>query len=135
MNELAWIHGCVLLNVVYDASSDAGRIVKWSIRCSEDVDYTPWQGRDLVLIAVDVAMLKHIAWGVAGRETINAIRPGVSDAAQESAMDAREAGVRFPDIEFTMDMHSGSSVEVICSKLEIGTHEIQRNDFAVTRSE
>lgn len=122
LNDLAWIHDCVLLNVSYDASSDAGRTVKWTIRCPEDLGYAPWQGRDLVLIAVDVAMLRHIAWGVAGRETINAIRPGISDVAQESTMDAREAGVRFPAIEFTMDMHSGSSVEVICSKIEISTH-------------
>lgn len=122
VTELAWLHDCVLLNVVYDASSDAGRIVKWMIRCPEDLGYTPWQGRDLVLIAVDVAMLRHLAWGVAGRETVDAIRPGISDAAQESTMDAREAGVRFPEIEFTMVMHSGSSMEVICSKIEIGTH-------------
>jgi len=120
VDELAWIHDCVLLNVVYDASGDGGRTVKWTIRCPEDLGYAPWQGKDLVLIAVDVAMLRHFVWGVAGRETVDAIRPGISDAAQESTTDAREAGVRFPDVEFTMVMHTGSSMEVICSKVEIG---------------
>ena len=119
LDELAWIHDCVLLNVVYDASSDAGRNVTWSMHCPEDLGYTQWQGKTIELIAVDVAMLRHFAWSVAGKETINAIRPGISDAAKESTLDAREAGIRFPDVEFTIDMHSGSFVEVICSKLQI----------------
>jgi hypothetical protein len=128
MSELAWIHDCVLLNILYDASSDAGRSVTWTIRCPEDLGHAVWQGKIIELIAVDVAMIRHFAWGVAGTETINAIRPGISDAATESTMDAREAGVRFPDIAFTIDMHSGSFVEVICSKLQLRTHELQRSD-------
>jgi hypothetical protein len=128
LDELAWIHDCVLLNVVYDASCDAGRNVTWTMRCPKDLGYVPWQDKILELIAVDVAMLRHFAWGVSGKETINAIRPGISNVAKESTMDAREAGVHFPDIEFTMDMHSGSSVEVICRNLQIRTREKPRDN-------
>src|SRR5277367_1744931 len=103
MKDLEWLHDCVLLDVIYDASSDAGRLVKWRMRCPDDLGYTPWNGKELVLLALDVYMLQHIVWGfVAGPETIDAIRPGTSDATQESMMDARRAGIRFPDIEFTI---------------------------------
>ena len=129
LNELAWIHDCVLLNIVYDASGEAGRNVTCTMRCPGDLGYAPWQGKTLVLKAIDVAMFRHLGWGVAGMETISAIRPGISDAAQESTIDARTAGVRFPNIEFTMDMHSGSTMEVICSQLEIETDEVQQNDL------
>ena len=120
LKELAWLHDCVLLDVTYDASSEAGRLVKWRMRCPADLGYAPWNGKELVLLAVDVYMLRHIAWGfVAGAETVNAIRPGISDDAQKTTVDARLAGIRFPDIEFTIDMHSGSWIEVVCRKLEV----------------
>lgn len=59
LDELAWIHDCVLLNVVYDASSNAGRNVTWTMRCPNDLGYALWQGKIIELVAVDVAMLRH----------------------------------------------------------------------------
>jgi hypothetical protein len=128
LSELAWMHDCVLINIVYDASNDAGRNVTWTMRCPDDLGYASWEGKTIELTAVDVTMLRHFAWGVTGKETINAIRPGISDAAKDSTMDARNAGVCFPDVEFTMDMHTGSFVEVICSKLQIRAYESQGGD-------
>ena len=104
--ELEWLHDCDLLDIVFDTSDDAGRVVRWTLRCPEDLGYSPWNGKELVLVATDVAMFwYHIAWGVLGPETINGIQSGISDAARESVMDAY-FGTRFLEIELTMYMHS-----------------------------
>jgi hypothetical protein len=119
LQELAWLHDCVLMSVLYDATSDADRSIGLMIRCPSDLGYAPWNGRELTVVAVDVAMLRHIAWGVAGPETIDAVRPGISESARESTQGARQSGVRFPDIELTIAMQSGSSLELICRELEV----------------
>jgi hypothetical protein len=54
MKDLEWVHDCVLMDVIYDASSDAGRLVKWRMRCPHDLGYTPWDGKEIVLLAADV---------------------------------------------------------------------------------
>jgi len=116
--ELAWIHDCDLLGILYDFGQE-GRSIKLSIRCPTDLEYAPWEGKDLVLAAIDVALSRHVMWGVAGPESIDAIRPGVSAAARESTLDARRRGIRFPSIELSISFHSGSSLEVICERLEV----------------
>lgn len=123
IDELAWLHDCDLHSVAFEAASDGSRTVRWTISCPSDLGHAPWAGKDLVLVAIDVAMLRHFAWGTTGRETIDAIRPGVSRAAAETTRAPREAGMRFPDIQLTVDMHSGSSMEVICGGLEVGARE------------
>jgi hypothetical protein len=97
--------------------------VTWTLRCPKDLGYPPWDGKELALVAVDVALLRHFAWGVDGRETVSAVNAGISSAAQESTMDARRAGVRFPEIEFTIGFSSGSCVEVICRGLGVIVRE------------
>ena len=119
LKELEWIHDCALLGVLYDASSDAGRSIKLTMRCPTDLGFAPWEGKNLQLVAVDIALMKLIVCGVAGPETIDAIRPGISKTVQESTMDARRMGVRFPRLEFTISFHSGSALEVICKDLQV----------------
>ena len=119
LKELEWIHDCVLTDVLYDASSESVRSIKLSMRCPTDLGYAPWDGKGLVLVAIDVAVSKHIVWGVAGAETIDAVRPGISAAVRESTREARRMGVRLPSLEFTVSFHSGSELEVICDRLEV----------------
>jgi hypothetical protein len=119
LKELEWIHDCVLLNVLYDASSDAGRSIKLVMRCPTDLGYAPWEGKRLQIVAADVALMKHVLWGVAGPETIDAIRSGVSDAVRESTMEARRMGARFPSLEFTISFSSGSAIELICQEVQV----------------
>ena len=119
LKELEWVHDSILLNLVYDASSDAGRTIKLAMRCPTDLGYAPWNGKNIVLVGVDVALMKQVVWGVGGSETIDAIRPGVSDAVRESTMEARRMGVRFPSLEFTISFHSGTTMEVICQALQV----------------
>jgi hypothetical protein len=89
------------------------------MRCPADLGYTPWDGRILVLVAIDVAAAKHIIHGVAGAETVDTVRPGISAGVRESTMAARQMGIRFPSLEFTISLHSGSSLEIICDGIQV----------------
>jgi hypothetical protein len=119
LKELEWIHDCALLGVLYDTSSDAGQSIRLTMRCPTDLGYAPWAGKTLVLAAIDVAMSKHIVCGVAGPETIDAVRPDISVAVRESTMEARRMGVHFPNLKFTIRLHSGSALEIICRELHV----------------
>jgi hypothetical protein len=120
LEQLDWLHDSVVHNVVYDASGDSGRLVKLAIRCHAQSGYAPWEGKDLVLAAIDVAVSKHTVWGwVTAPETIDAIRPGVSAAVRDSTLEARRMGARLPNLEFTISFHSGSLLEVICRELQV----------------
>jgi hypothetical protein len=119
LKELEWLHDCVLLHVVYDIPSNAGWSIKLAMRCPADLGYAPWEGKTLTVTAIDVATSTHVVHGVAGQETIDAIRPGISAALRESTMEGRRMGIRFPDLEFTVCFHSGSAIQVICQKLQV----------------
>ncbi len=119
LKELEWIHDCTLITVVYDASNDTSQSIKLTMRCPHDLGYSPWQGKTIQLVAVDVALVKYLVFGVAGAETIDAVRSGISKEAQESTLEARRMGVRFPSMECTICFHSGSVLEVICQELQV----------------
>jgi hypothetical protein len=44
IEALEWLHDSVVLNVTYDASNDAGRLIKLAIRCHAGSGYAPWAG-------------------------------------------------------------------------------------------
>lgn len=117
LNELECIHDCVLLSVLYDASSNTGQTIRLMMRCPIDLGHAPWEGKNLMLTAVGVAVSQHVVCGVAGTETIDAVRPDISAVVREGTVAARRMGVRFPELEFTISFHSGSSLEVICQEL------------------
>ena len=120
LKELEWIHDCVLSDVRYDASDKSSRSVVLTINCPTDLGYAPWEGRVLVLTAVDVAAFRYMAWGIAGgEETIAAIRPGISNVLRESTTEAKQSGVCFPCLEVTVVFNSGSLLELICRNIEI----------------
>ena len=120
LKELGWLHDSVVLNVIYDASQDAGRLLKLVICCHPDCGYEPWEGKNLVITAVNVAVIKYVVWGwVTAPETIDSIQPGVSKAVEESTMRAKRAGARFPNLELTISFHSGSQLEIICQDLQV----------------
>ena len=114
-----WIHDCDLLALLYDASSESSRLVKVTVRCPANLGYSPWEGKTLQLVAVDVALMKHVVCGVAGPETIDAIRSGISKDSREITVQAKTMGVRFPSLEFTISFQSGFGLEVICEGLQI----------------
>lgn len=119
LKELAWLHDCVLLSVLYDISSNSGRSISLTMRCPRDLGYAPWEDRGLVLVAIDVAVSKHVVCGFGRPETIDAVRPGISADVRESTMAARRMGVRLPSLEFTISLHSGSALEVVCQELQL----------------
>jgi hypothetical protein len=119
LDELAWLHDSELLSIQYDTSMVDARSIRLSMRCPTDLGYPPWEGKHLVLTANDVAASTHLMYGVVGLETIDAVRAGVSPAFQSSTIEARRMGVRFPCLELTICLSSGSSLEIICRDLQV----------------
>jgi hypothetical protein len=118
LDELKWMHDCTVQHVVYDASGDAARSVKIAMYCPLDLGYEPWAGKKVTLVAGRVAFARHLVWGVAGAETVDAIRPGISDSTRQSVDEAKRLGACFPGLEFTVSCHSGSTLEIICHSVE-----------------
>ena len=81
--------------------------------------YEPWNGKRLVIVASDVAISEQFVFGVVGTETVDAIRPGISPDVREKLVPAKQMGLRFPELEFTVFLHSGSVLEVVCKALHI----------------
>ena len=75
--------------------------------------------RGLVLVAIGIAVSKHVVCGFGWPETIDAVRPGISSDVRESTMAARRMGVCLPNLEFTISLHSGSALEVVCQELQL----------------
>jgi hypothetical protein len=88
------------------------------MRCPDDLGYEPWEGKLLVLAAIDLVGSKHIVYCVAGSEIIDHINPGVSLVFRESAMKGKPTGVHF-NFEFTITLISGSTLEIICQELQV----------------
>jgi|ERR1700722_15067311 hypothetical protein len=116
--ELGWIHDCVVSRISYDPFGDGGRSIEFEVSCPDDLGYPPWEGRNLIVVTGNVAVVKCMIWGwVNSPETIDAIRPGVSDSIKQDMTRASAAGARIPSLEFTVSLHSGSSFEIVCEKL------------------
>ena len=119
LEQLKWIHDCVLVGLAHEISSDGVRLIRLTIECPPDLGYEPWEGKTLLLAAVDVAVSQYFLWSVAGPETIDAIRPGVLTDIRARMTEAKEMGMRFPGLEFLISFHSGSLLEVVCKELQV----------------
>jgi hypothetical protein len=119
LKELEWIHDCIVSVVAYNAGGNE-KLINIAMSCPDDLGFAPWEGRQLELVAVDVAIANYsiLGWSVE-EETVDAIRPGISRAVQDSTAEARRRGICYPNLEFTVSFHSGSSLEVICRELRI----------------
>ena len=119
VDELEWIHACELLQLTYSAPGSGPRSIELTFDCPPELGHAPWQGKRLVLAAVDVFVSEHFMFAIANPESIDAIRPGISAQLRAKIAKAIEIGVVFPDIELTVTFHSGSSLELICRELVV----------------
>ena len=120
LEELRWIHDCELLHLIYNAPGSGPRSIELTFDCPPDLGYAPWEGRRLVLVAVDILVSEHVVFAIANPESIDAIRPGVSAQLRERIAKAIQMGVRLPDLAVTVSFHSGSSLQLICRQLMVG---------------
>ena len=95
-------------------------MIELTIDCHPDLGYPPWNGKSLVLAAVDVYVSEHIVFAIANPESIDAIRPGVSVELRARIARAIQMGARFPGLALTVSFHSGSSLQLICRQLMVG---------------
>jgi len=121
LEELDWIHDCVVFELNFRVSAEGSRSLRVAMQCPDDLGYPVWAGKNVLLVAVEVVATKSFLWGwVAGRETVDAIRPRVSDGFL--AMIKRwpgHRGLQFPKLDFTISLSSGSQIEVVCEELQI----------------
>ncbi len=120
LEELEWIHDCELLHLTYNAPGSGPRSIELTFDCHPDLGYAPWEGKRLVLVAVDVFASEHFVFAIANSESIDAIRPGVSLQLRERLATAIQMGVYFPDLAVTVSFSSGSSLQLICRHLMVG---------------
>jgi hypothetical protein len=118
IKELDCLHDSDLLGIMYDTSGDADWPIRLTILCPDDMGYAPWDGKLLVLSAIDVVRSKHVVCRIANSETIDHVLPRVSVDLREGAVRARGPYAHF-NFEFTISFISGSTLEVICQELQI----------------
>jgi len=127
LKELARIHDCVVEKIVYDASDREERRSRIYMECPNDLGHPGWAGKRIVLVAIDVATMRHSVWGIVGLESIDAIHPGISSDLKTAVQRWEDIGARFPDIELTISFSSGSVLEIICRGLEVDIEEPSKN--------
>ena len=103
--ELQWLHDDTVLDISYGSAPDGERHIRLSLRCPSDSGYTPWQGRNLVLIANDVSLSQHLTVGNPTPETIDAVHPSISLQSRGIMDMAAQLGARPGSTELTISFH------------------------------
>ena len=91
--ELKWLHDCILHGISYDTSAETEKVIELNLSCPTDLGYAPWDGKRLVLSAINVAASNHFLRATMGSDTIDAVRSGISNYFREQMMDARRMGI------------------------------------------
>ena len=118
IDELGWLHDSDVLSVSYDTAGETDWPIRLTLLCPPDSGYAPWEGKRLALVATGVASSKHVVFQIMGTETFIDVKSQVSASLRESTMKGRPVGVSF-SFEFTIGFRSGSTLEVICQRLEV----------------
>ncbi len=118
IKELDWLHDSHVLSISYDTAGETDWPIRLTLLCPTDSGYPPWAGKHLVLVATDVVRSQHVVCQVMGGETFDNVKRGVSASLRAGAMRGRPAGVTF-NFEVTVTFISGSTLEIICQKLEV----------------
>ena len=119
LEELAWLHDCDVTKIAYDFIRDDEKSIALTMRCPDDLGYAPWEGKTLTLALVDVRASRQFLWSTHGSESLDAIRPGISDEMRQEILRATKLGARYPGLECTLVFHSGSWIESICRELQV----------------
>jgi hypothetical protein len=118
IKELDWLHDSDVLSISYDTAGESDWPIRLTLLCPADSGFAPWEGKHLTLVATDVVRSQHVVCQVRGGETFDNVKRGVSASLRDGAMRGRPAGVTF-NFEVTITFISGSTLEIICQKLEI----------------
>ncbi len=119
LEEVAWLHDCDVTKIAYEFTRDDGKSIALTMRSPDDSGYAPWEGKTLTLVLVDVKASRQFLWNTHGLESLDAIRPGISDEMRQEVMGTTKLGARYPGLECTLVFHSGSWIESICRELQV----------------
>lgn len=120
LRDLEWLHDERLLSLRFDAATDGGRVATLHLACAQDAANPAWAGRQLTVRFRGVARVLYAGIAVsAAADTVDAIRPGVSEQLRASTSNARRLGIEFPASEATISFHSGSMLELIFDSVTI----------------
>jgi hypothetical protein len=117
---LPYLHDAVLLDLHYDARSPDTRTLVVTVQCNPDTGYEPWNDATLNLCAKGVFLFRCTAWGFCfGQDTIDTWHEGVSNRTASELRRLEAQGPRLPSWLFTVALHSGSCIELVCDSLEV----------------
>lgn len=116
-DELAFLHDAVVRSIVYEPQR-GNRMLSLVATCNPDTGFPSWDGRTVRLLAADALYVGFIGLGVStGEETIDCVSRGVGKGAERllDLMPKARADASLTTVVF----HSGSSLELVSSTLEI----------------
>jgi hypothetical protein len=96
--------------------------------CRPDSGHEEWSGKQLAVIATNVVLFRCEAWGhTAGAEEVDGWSEGVSRSAQSGLQRFRKMGGHMPAVLLTLKLHSGSTIELACDRIEVSV--LDENDM------
>lgn len=119
IDELGWLHDAVVHRIEYDATTISGRQLSVTLSCNKHSGSAEWAGKQLLFIAHDVLVMRHLVWSTAGKEQLNTISGELSQDARDQLRMSSKGNSRFSGQALTMTFHSGSSLEMICKDFEV----------------
>jgi len=120
LSLLGYLHDSTVLEIKYDFSQRARRVVSFRIICHEESGYEAWSGKKINIALKDVIILNQTTYGaVIGREEINSWKSTVTLAVEQEVLRLEKAGINCSGIRFLVTFHSGSHLEGICREINL----------------
>jgi hypothetical protein len=117
--ELEWFHDAIVESIDYLASEPTTRQLTIVLKCSNDAGTPEWDGKRVQITADDVVLMRHLVFATSNAESIDAIHESVSQEMIGMRMKLTSIGAMIPGKAFTINFHSGSSLELVCKGMLI----------------
>jgi len=118
--ELAYLHDSEVLDISYVLTNPDSRTVIMRLQGDPEMGYSAWEGKVLRVTASGVFLFRCEGWGhTCDRETLDGWGKGVSAVTQAELARHATLGFRVPDLRFTVTLHSGSSLELVCDQVNV----------------
>lgn len=118
--EFGWLHDSTVTSIEYRVADNGDRNLELQMDCPSDCGYEPWEGKSLTLLVSDISLMLHTVFGMqTGEESINFVENSVSDLTRAKLRGFENRGLRIGPESYTIVFHSGSTIELICSAIEV----------------
>ena len=117
---LEYLHDAKCLDVVWDCSDPRERLIHVSVVVHHEAGYPQWDGKKLRITLSDVVIANSKCLGYRlGEETLDCWRVSSSDTFEQECIAMKASGIVVPTLRFLVSFHSGSLIELACSRVSI----------------